>query len=131
MNRVTAIIGLGVVVFAVTLATYVGTHLSNEAISVLTGAACGVGAMLPAAIIGMLSLLRRRETQAAAPSTPMQPGMSQYPPVIVVTPQALPNGTPSNAWQGLFQQGFGAPPSERQFSVIGEEEGVWNERRNR
>jgi len=134
MTRVAAIMGLGIVAFAVTLAVYVGENLSKEAVSVLTGAVCGMGAMLPAAIIGMLTLVRRRENQYVAPPAPMlQPNMSQYPPVIVVTPQGLPSGAPLNAqtWQGLFQQGFGAPPVERQFSVIGEEEGVWNEHRNR
>lgn len=134
MNRVTAIIGLGVIAFGATLATYVGTRLSDEAVSVLTGAACGVGAMLPAAIIGLLSLLRRREPQVPLPQPPMQPGASPYPPVIVVTPQSLPAlpGTPAGNWQGVFQPGFGAPANERQFSVIGEEEGAWNyEHRNR
>jgi len=130
MNRVTAIMGLGIIAFAVTLAAYIGTHLSNEAIAVLTGAACGVGAMLPAAIIGLVSLLRRRESQVPLPPPTMQPGAPSYPPVIVVTPQALPNGAPLNTWQGMFQPGFGAPTSERQFSVIGEEEGVWNHERH-
>jgi hypothetical protein len=120
MNRAAMIIGLGVVAFAVTLATYVGTHLSNEAMSVLTGAACGVGAMLPAVIIGGLSLLRRREV-----ATPPQPP-TQYPPVFVVAPSALPNAAPANHWQNMYPQGFNAPASERQFSVIGEEEGAWN-----
>ena len=134
MTRVAAIMGLGIVAFAVTLAVYVGERLSKEAVSVLTGAVCGMGAMLPAAIIGMLTLVRRREHPVVAPPAPMmQPNMSQYPPVIVVTPQSLPGGMTPNAqtWQGLFQQGFSAPPVERQFSVIGEEEGVWNEHRNR
>ncbi len=134
MTRVAAIMGLGIVAFAVTLAAYVGEHLSKEAVSVLTGAVCGMAAMLPASIIGVLTLVRRREHQYVAPPAPtMQPNMSQYPPVIVVTPQGLPSGAPLNAqtWQGLFQQGFSAPPVERQFSVIGEEEGVWNEHRDR
>ena len=126
MNRVAMIMGLGVVAFAVTLATYIGTHLSNEAISVLTGAACGVGAMLPAVIIGGLSLLRRR--QVAVPPQPVAP--VQYPPVFVVAPSALPNATPANNWQNMYPQGFNTPASERQFSVIGEEEGVWNNERH-
>lgn len=132
MTRVAAIMGLGIVAFAVTLAVYVGEHLSQEAVSVLTGAVCGMGAMLPAAVVGILALVRRRESQYGAPPAPVHPPASQYPPVIVVTPQSLPNGAPLNAqtWQGLFQQGFSAPPVERQFSVIGEEEGVWNEYRN-
>ena len=60
MNRALLVIGLGVVALAVALAVYGGTRLSNEAMTVLTGAACGMGAMLPASIIGALSLLRRR-----------------------------------------------------------------------
>jgi hypothetical protein len=128
------VIGLGVVAFAVTLAIYIGSHLSSEAMTVLTGAACGVGAVLPAAIIGALALLRRREAESVTP--PVQQAMpSQYPPVIVVAPPALPNGL-ANGWQGLYPQGFNTPvsPQEafgsgRQFSVIGEEEGVWNDER--
>jgi hypothetical protein len=123
-----AVIGLGVVAFAVTLAIYIGSHLSSEAMTVLAGAACGVGAVLPAAIMGALALLRRREAENVAP--PAQQAMpSQYPPVIVVAPPALPNGLPANGWQGAYPQGFSAPISERQFNVIGEEEGVWSDER--
>ena len=127
MNRVTLIIGLGVVAFAVTLATYVGTHLSNEALSVLTGAACGVGAMLPGALIGGLALLRRREVTTLATQPPVP---AQYPPVFVVASPALPNASPAGNWQGAYPQSFNAPASERQFSVIGEEEGEWNYERH-
>ena len=127
MNRVTLIIGLGVVAFAVTLATYIGTHLSNEAMSVLTGAACGVGAMLPGALIGGLALLRRREIATPATQSPMP---AQYPTVFVVASPALPNASPTGNWQSAYPQGFNAPASERQFSVIGEEEGAWNYERH-
>ena len=114
MSRVSAIIGLGVVAFAVTLAVYIGTHLSNEAISVLTGAACGVGAMLPAALVGGLALLRRREREQANTTPPMLP-QSMYPPVIVVAPPTM--NLPSN-------QSYIATPSmplPRQFKVIGDD----------
>ena len=118
MNRALLVIGLGVVAFAVTLAVYVGTHLSNEAMTVLTGAACGMGAVLPAAIIGALSLLRRRDAERAVPPAPY--AASQYPPVIVVaSPNALPAG--AGGWQGMYPQEFSAPVGARQFSVIGEE----------
>ena len=60
MNRHWSVIGLGVVALAVALAVYGGTRLSNEALAVLTGAACVMGAVLPVAIIGALALLRRR-----------------------------------------------------------------------
>src|SRR5512136_3128295 len=96
MTRVAAILGLGVVAFAVTLAVYVGEHLPQEAVSVLTGAVCGMGAMLPAALISLLAFARRRESRADAQAMPMpQPNMSPYPPVIVVTPQGLPGGPAS------------------------------------
>jgi hypothetical protein len=111
-----AVIGLGVVAFAVTLGVYIGTHLSNEAMSVLTGAACGIGAMLPAAIIAGLALLRRREredmTGRASP-----PPQSVYPPVIVVAPPAM------NAPQSPNSAYMPAPPvaPPRQFTVIGDD----------
>jgi hypothetical protein len=121
VNRALLVIGLGVVAFAVTLAVYVGTHLSNEAMTVLTGAACGMGAVLPAAIIGALALLRRRDAERAMPPSPAAPyGASQYPPIIVVaSPNALPAG--AGGWQGTYQSGYSAPVGARQFSVIGEE----------
>jgi len=121
VNRALLVIGLGVVAFAVTLAVYVGTHLSSEVMTVLTGAACGVGAVLPGVIIGVLSLLRRRDAERAVPSPPAAPyAAPQYPPVIVVaSPNALPAG--SGGWQGTYQPGYSAPASARQFSVIGEE----------
>ena len=121
MNRALLVIGLGVVAFAVTLAVYVGTHLSSEVMTALTGAACGVGAVLPGIIIGVLSLLRRRDAERAMLSTPPAPyAAPQYPPVIVVaSPNALPAG--SGGWQGTYQPGYSAPVSARQFSVIGEE----------
>jgi hypothetical protein len=119
--------GLGVTAFAVTLAVYIGSHLSDEAISVLTGAACGVGAMLPAVVIGAISLLRRRDPGHAAPASPW--AQQPYPPVIVVAPPASSNALPAGQWQGMYPQGMNMPGGEREFSVIGEEEGVWNNER--
>ena len=131
MSRVLVIMGLGVTAFAVTLAVYIGSHLSNEALSVLTGAACGVGAMLPAVMIGAISLLRRREPGNTMPAAPWaQQGAQQpYPPVIVVAPPAAPNALPGGDWQRMYPQAFSAPVGGRQFSVIGEEEGAWNNER--
>jgi len=114
VSRAAAIIGLGVVAFAVTLAVYVGSHLSNEAMSVLTGAACGVGAVLPAAIIAGLALARRREREDVTRMSPPQP---MYPPVIVVAPPTM------NAQQSPNSPYAPAPPMAlpRQFTVIGED----------
>lgn len=115
MNRVTAIMGLGVIAFAVTLGVYVGAHLSNEAISVLTGAACGVGAMLPAVIVAGLALLRRREREESS-AMRQGPPQSMYPPVIVVSP---PMVNPPQSGQSFIP----TPPTvvPRQFTVIGDD----------
>jgi uncharacterized protein (TIGR03382 family) len=115
VNRAGVVLGLGAVAFGVTLAVYVGSHLSREAMAVLIGAACGVGIMLPAAILAGLALLRRRgcedmTTHAASPPQAM------YPPIIVVAPPAVNPPQPGSSLSSL-------PPvaSPRQFTVIGED----------
>ena len=115
MNRATIVIGLGVIAFAVTLGVYIGGHLSDEAMSVLIGAACGAGAMVPAVIIAVLALSRRREREEISAAR-MSPPQAMYPPVIVVTPPAA-NTLPSN------QPYPSMPPASvpRQFTVIGDD----------
>ena len=130
MNRMAWVIGLGAMAFGVTLAVYIGSHLSNEAMSVLIGAACGVGAVLPATIVGTLALLRRRDVRDAIPHSPAQASQSPYPPVIVLSPTTLPNAPTLGGGQAMYLQGFSTPVGERQFSVIGEEEGVWRNERD-
>jgi hypothetical protein len=83
--------------------------------------------MLPGALIGGLALLRRREI-ATPPTQSAMP--AQYPPVFVVASPALPNALPTGNWQSAYPQSFNASTSERQFSVIGEEEGAWNYERH-
>jgi Cu/Ag efflux pump CusA len=115
VNRVAAIIGLGVIAFAVTLAVYIGKNLSNEAMSVLIGAACGIGAMVPAFIVAVLALLRRREREEMNAARNMsQP--SVYPPVIVVSPPAV---SAPQSGQSYIPSPSSATP--RQFTVIGDD----------
>jgi hypothetical protein len=106
---------LGVVAFGVTLAVYIGTHLSNEAMSVLTGAVCGVGVMLPAAILTSLSLLRRHEREDTTMRAASHP-QAMYPPIIFVAPPAVNPTQPVSPYSPL-------PPvaSPRQFTVIGDD----------
>jgi hypothetical protein len=114
------------VAFGITLAVFVGSRLSNEAMAVLTGAVCGVGAVLPATILGALALWRRRE-HFPAPYSPSSGYGQSYPPVVVVAPSALPGGSSINGWPGHYAPATGAPNGGwapavgRQFSVLGEE----------
>ncbi len=115
MNRAGVVLGLGVIAFGVTLAVYIGTHLSNEALSVLAGAVCGVGVMLPAAILTGLSLLRRHEREDTTMRAASHP-QAMYPPIIVVAPPAVNPIQPGLPFSPL-------PPvaGPRQFTVIGDD----------
>ena len=112
-NRVKIFAGLVTLAFAVTLAAVVGNRLSDEALAVLAGAVCGVGAAIPTSLLIVAVSRRRDERQVQAPA----PQRSSYPPVVVVAPpgvQQRPGG-----WNAL-------PPSlnapmQRHFNVVGDE----------
>jgi len=118
-GRLKIFAGMMTMAFAVTLAVIVGNRLSDEALAVLAGAVCGVGAAIPTSLL-IIAVSRRREEhrdfdrfdrsrQSSAP-----PGA--YPPVVVVTP---PGGQRwSGDWNGLPPSL--AAPIQRHFTVVGE-----------
>ncbi len=112
--------GLVAMAFAVTLALIVGNRLSDEALGVLAGAMCGVGAAIPTSLIVVAVSQRRSEPRdLSAPNRTVQPPMPQqraYPPVIVVSPQGGQQQWP-NQWNSL-PPSLTAPP-ERNFTVVG------------
>ncbi len=109
-GRLKVFAGLVVVAFAVTLAMVVGSRLSDEALAVLAGAVCGVGAAIPTSLL-IVAVSRRRDEPRVQSSMPQ----GAYPPVVVVTP---PGGQQRpNNWNYL-------PPSltapvQRHFTVVG------------
>jgi len=125
-SRLKMFAGLVVMAFAVTLAVIVGNRLSDEALAVLAGAVCGVGAAIPTSLL-IVAVTRRRDEQRYfgepfgcaqdRPSRAIQPSVPQgvYPPVVVVAP---PGGQQHpGAWNAL-------PPSltipmQRHFTVVG------------
>ena len=102
--------GLVAMAFAVALAVIVGSRLSDEALAVLAGAVCGVGAAIPTSLL-IVAVSRRRDEQRIQPATPSGP----YPPVVVVT---APGGQQRpNNW-GTLPPSLAAP-AQRQFTVVG------------
>lgn len=108
-RRLKIFVGLVVMAFAVTLAVVVGNRLSDEALAVLAGAVCGVGAAIPTSLL-IIAVSRRRDEQRVQPSTPQ----GVYPPVVVVTP---PGGHWPNDWNTL--PSALAAPTQRHFTVVG------------
>jgi hypothetical protein len=110
-RRLKIFAGLVVLVFAVTLALIVGNRLSDEALAVLAGAVCGVGAAIPTSLLIVSVTQRRRDESRAQP--PTQQGA--YPPVVVVTPPGTQQRP--DAWHALPPPI--TAPMQRQFTVVG------------
>ena len=104
------------VLFVVVLAIVVGKQMSADAMAVVVGLVCGIGASIPTSLL-MLFLLRGREEQAAQHRL-----SSHIPSVMIVNP---PAGIGPQYLQPLGSQYL--PPSvgggPRQFEILGAEEG--------
>jgi hypothetical protein len=114
-SRLKVFAGLVVVAFAVTLGVVVGNRLSDEALAVLAGAVCGVGAAIPTSLL-IVAVSRRRDEPRTQPS--MQQGAYSHPltpPVVVVAPQGRQQWP--NDWNALPPSL--AAPSQREFKVVG------------
>ena len=110
-GRVRIFAGLVMMAFAVTLAVVVGRRLSDEALAVLAGAVCGVGAAIPTSLL-IVAVSRRRDERRVQPPVPQQ---GPYPPVVVVAPpggQQRPSG-----WNALPPAV--TAPMQRHFTVVG------------
>jgi hypothetical protein len=109
-SRVKILAGLVAMAFAVTLAVIVGNRLSDEALAVLAGAVCGVGAAIPTSLL-IVAVSRRRDEQRAQPSMPQ----GAYPPVVVVAP---PGGQQRPSDWNMLPPSLAAP-MQRHFTVVG------------
>lgn len=99
------------VAFAVTLALVIGERLSDQAMAVLAGAVCGVGASIPTSVLIIWVTRRRQEVRSAPPAA------GYYPPVVVVQP---PAAGPPGAQQPAYLPPYSAP-LQREFTVVGGE----------
>jgi hypothetical protein len=105
-------LALAGIAFAMTLALVVGNRLSDEALGVLAGAVCGVGAAIPTSLL--IIAVTRRQDQGRARSPYSE---REYPPVVVVAPPGSQN--PHPAWGGRLPPSM-STPTRRQFTVVGE-----------
>ncbi|MGD2146686.1 MAG: hypothetical protein PVH41_08335 [Anaerolineae bacterium] len=118
-GRLKVFAGVVTVVFALTLALVVGNKLSAEALGVLAGTVCGVGAAIPTSLI--VVAVTRRRNGADSRQGPSQPAAGwarphPYPPVVVVSP---PTGQqrPYEDWNALPSSL--STRAERNFTVVG------------
>jgi len=104
------IILIAAVLFAITLAIFIGVKLSQDALGIIVGVFLGVLASVPTSF-GLIWIISRR-LPPPGQQTPNQP------PVLIVNPapggqQYLPQPSP-NQFPAL-------PPGQRNFRVIGSE----------
>jgi|YNPBryBLVA2012_1023415.scaffolds.fasta_scaffold00620_15 hypothetical protein len=111
-GRTRLMFGLVAIAFAVTLAVAVAQRLSDQAMAVLAGAVCGVGASIPTSLLIFWATRRKAETRPLPPT-------GYYPPVVVVQPPAQSSGF------NPYTQGYLPPLNQampRDFTVVGSEE---------
>ena len=112
--KITAI--FGIVLFAVVLAYIIGSRLSSEAIAVLAGSVCGVGAAIPTSLIIVFVVSRRNglkkenNTVTIPQSQPTQPQIVVVPAMQYQQPQGL--APPQSTWRNS---------QPREFNVVGNE----------
>src|SRR5712692_5715251 len=105
---------LAAVTFGVTLAALVVDRLDNQALAILTGAACGVVAGVPmtAAIFWISNRQKAEPIWTREPREPPQP--------VIVVQSSLPPPA-QNVWpQDYTPLPLARPP--RDFNIVGDEE---------
>ncbi len=123
----------GLMAVSLAVAVIITHRLSDEALAVLAGAVCGVGAAIPTSLL-IVAISRRRDAARGhqlpanqparggwhRPQTVGQwpvhpPQQGAYPPVVVVAPSSAPQRP--DVWGGLPPSL--APPTQREFTVVG------------
>lgn len=119
-GRLKTFVGISTVAFVVTLALVVGNRLSEEALGVLAGAVCGVGAAIPTSLIVVAVSRRQGESQSAGATEIRQRDRSYgpshpYPPVVVISPAS---GQPTRSSWNTLPSSLSAS-REREFRIVG------------
>ena len=120
-KRLARFVGLLGALFVVALAVIVTQRLSRDSLALLVGLSCGVMAMLPTLVLGF-AIWRRSEARQQEQAGRQGP-YGNSPPVVVVTPQAMP-GYGQRAMEA-YNQGQEHNPwvpavGGRAFKIVGE-----------
>lgn len=107
--RVRLFAGVAAVAFVVTLAVVVGQRLSEQAVAVLAGAVCGVGASIPTSLLIAWVTRRRQEPRRE---------QGPYPPVVIV--QQPHQGAGPALPHAAYAPPYPYPAGPREFTVVGE-----------
>lgn len=101
----------GFALFSITSAILIADRLSTEAMAVLAGAVCGVGAAIPTSLL--IIAVTRRSSQPDPTPVPRpqytQPTVMMIPPMQIQPPTPAP---PPATWE--------TAPIQRRFTVVGE-----------
>ena len=118
MKNSGAVAALALIVFAIVLAATVGSRLSEQTMTMLTGAACGAGLTAPLAILAGMYIGSQRATR----DRDRQPAQPQ-PPIVVMAPPAHQPAAPAlPIWSSMQPAAPGiASPAPRQYTILGEE----------
>jgi Na+/proline symporter len=116
IGRFVTLMGL---VFAISGGVVVTQRLSEDTLALLLGLSCGIAAMLPTVLLGGLWLKRELGQRNVVQQTPAQAAMQ--PPVVVVTPQALPGygQAPYAALSAPVSSQWQSVPTQREFKIVG------------
>jgi hypothetical protein len=110
--------------FAVALAVVIGSRMSADALAVVVGVTCGIGASVPTCLLLVWALVRRAQgTPDGAQGYGRGGAGANYPPVVVVNP-----GYGAQSYGPAL--GMASPPpaqlaganGPRTFKVVGDEE---------
>jgi hypothetical protein len=118
-KRLGRFLGLLGALFAIAMAVIVTQRLSRDSLALLIGLSCGVMAMVPTMALGLL--IWRRDSARRQEEVDRRPSYPQSPPVIVVTPQGLPNYGQSPQLNSPQAGAWTPAQGERAFKIVGEE----------
>ncbi|MCU0519903.1 MAG: hypothetical protein MUF84_04325 [Anaerolineae bacterium] len=119
-QRLGRFFGLLGALFAIAFAVIVTQRLSHDSLALLIGLSCGIAAMLPTLALGLFIWRRDDARRQAQVQAPQQPAYPATPPVIVVTPQALPGYGQQPAFgPANVPNPWVTAPTERAFKIVG------------